>query len=87
MLLPVILLIVLIGVYPKPFLNKMEASVDKLIKDVEKNAQLQQKKGMPSSELIFKQESTDSSTPQNEQDTMQPADIAMTSKTHKESGE
>jgi len=36
-LLPIILFIIMIGVYPKPFLNKMEASVQHLISQVNKS--------------------------------------------------
>jgi NADH-quinone oxidoreductase subunit M len=53
-LVPVVALIILIGVYPKPFLNKMSASVDQLIRDVQgKQTQVLQMENLPSTELIF----------------------------------
>jgi NADH-quinone oxidoreductase subunit M len=39
-LVPVVIFIIWIGVYPKPFLKPMEASVNGLIKRVEQRAQL-----------------------------------------------
>ena len=56
-LLPVIIFIVFIGVYPKPFLNKMSASVDSLIQHVEtKKAQVIQMEKMESADLMFIQD-------------------------------
>jgi NADH-quinone oxidoreductase subunit M len=52
-LVPVVLFIVFIGVYPKPFLQKMEASVQHLIQNVEKKAQIIENEGMPSAQLQF----------------------------------
>ncbi len=48
-LVPVIIFIVVIGVYPKPFLNKMSASVERLIMEVQqKQTQVIQLEGLPS---------------------------------------
>ena len=86
-LLPVIILIIFIGVYPKPFLKKMEASVEYLIEDVKEKTQVIQMEEMPSAELFMKNESNDSSLHPDDTEGTQAAEPSSSSIGPKEAGE
>jgi NADH-quinone oxidoreductase subunit M len=53
-LIPIVVLIVWIGVYPKPFLSRMEASVNHVLKQSKSTAAM--KKPVPT--IVLKEEST-----------------------------